>query len=257
MPSDKDVFSLLFNYAVVLQNPKPRHDKMKQPKFTVNVYNVTDDKYIECPAFVFDAPGAELPGFVQSENTAANIEVWYKDWSTCALNLTGYGGKVIRLEFTTNDCVPSAHFCYAYLDINDTESYKPIGGNSYCNNQPNITLSGPVGYKEYHWFKTADMSTELGQERNLTVPSPPDGTGYTLKVIAYPDVGCNDVLYTVVNKIYSDFVFKIPDTVRICPGTNADLTASSVTMGSSSSLKFGYFINSSGADNEYLRDPKK
>ncbi len=256
VPPDKDTYSLIFNYAVVLQNPKPRHDKKKQPKFTVNVYNVTDDKYVECPSFLFDAPGAELPGFVQSESTATNIEVWYKDWSTSTLNLTGYGGKVIRLEFTTNDCVPSAHFCYAYLDINDTESYKPIGGNSYCNNQPNITLSGPVGFKEYHWFKTADMTTEIGQERSLTTPSPPDGTGYTLKVMAYPDAGCNDVLYTVVHKIYSDFVFKIPDTVRICPGTNADLTAASVTMGSSSGLKFSYFTNSSGADNEYLRDPK-
>jgi gliding motility-associated-like protein len=256
VPANTDTYSIIFNYAVVLQNPKPQHEAAKQPKFTAKVYNVTDDKYVDCPSFNFVAPATELPGFQLSTSALANGEVYYKDWSTATINLTGYSGKEIRLEFTTNDCVPSAHFCYAYLDINNNDTYKPISGNTYCNNQPNVALNGPTGFKEYHWFKTADMTAEIGQGQTLTIPSPPDGTGYAVKVIPYADAGCVDFLYTVVNRINSNLVFKIADTLHSCAGVGVDLTAASVTTGSSTDLKFTYFTTPVAADNNYVRDPK-
>src|ERR1700761_5911115 len=106
-------YSIIFNYAVVLENPN--HLDYQQPKFTAFVYDVTDGKYIDCPSFNFVA-GSALPGFKLSTapGTKGN-QIFYKDWSTATIDLRGYLGKTIRLEFTTNDCTLGGHFGYAYI----------------------------------------------------------------------------------------------------------------------------------------------
>ena len=40
-------YSITFNYAVVLQNPTD-HADYQQPKFTARVYDITDNKYVDC-----------------------------------------------------------------------------------------------------------------------------------------------------------------------------------------------------------------
>ena len=56
----KGPYSVIFNYAVVLENPN--HAPYQQPKFTAFVYDVTDDKYIDCPSFDFVAGSSWFPG---------------------------------------------------------------------------------------------------------------------------------------------------------------------------------------------------
>lgn len=255
VPTNTAAYSVIFNYAAVLQNPN--HTSLEQPKFTAQIFDITDNVYINCPSFVF-VSGTALPGFKVIKAAAsggargAPADTYYKDWSTATIDLHNYAGKQVRLEFTTNDCYPGGHFGYAYLDVNEDITYKPITGNTYCANQPNVTLYGPTGFAEYHWYKTGNFSTEIGTGQGLTMPSPPDGTGYTLRVIPYPELGCVDTLYTVVNRINSPFILKVADTVLGCTGVGANLTAAYVTAGSSD-MTYTYFTNLLGT--EYVHDP--
>jgi gliding motility-associated-like protein len=246
-------YSIIFNYAVVLQNPY--HLPYQQPQFTAQVYDVDDDKYIECPSFDFVA-GSALPGFklstVKSFQATQNVSVYYKDWSTATVDLHNYAGKTMRIEFTTNDCTKGGHFGYAYLDVEDNSTYSPITGNNYCLGQKSVTLYGPNGFSDYYWYN-ADLTKPIGHGQSIKIsPPPPDQTMYALQIYPYPGLGCVDTVYTTINKINDGFNLKVQDTVRGCPGTGADLTAAAVTTGSSP-MTFTYFTDSLATS--YLYNP--
>jgi len=50
VPSSEGDYSIIYNYAVVFENPAG-HQDWEQPKFMVKVFNVTDNKYETCGAF--------------------------------------------------------------------------------------------------------------------------------------------------------------------------------------------------------------
>jgi len=247
-------YSIVFNYAVVLENPSD-HENYQQPAFQVKVYDVTDNYYIDCPQFDFVA-GYSSPGFnISTVSAAKDASIYYKDWTTATIDLKNYHNKTIRLEFTTNDCTKGGHFGYAYIDVNDNTAASPITGNSYCLGQKYITLNGPTGFANYFWY-TGDLSKQLwhGQAFRLT-PPPADMTPYALIVQPYDGLGCVDTLYTVVNKINEGFNLNVQDTVKGCPGTGVDLTAASVTAGSSAGMTLSYFVDSLGTN--FLYNPNK
>jgi gliding motility-associated-like protein len=248
--------SLVLNYAVVLQNPE--HAAIEQPKFTVTVFNVTDGVKVACPEFNFVA-SSSLPGFKLSDvapltgNSRGPSSIYYKDWSATTINLVGYAGKVIRLEFTTNDCTRGGHFGYAYLDLNE-ECKQPITGNTYCAGQPSITLHAPRGFLGYKWYNE-NQTVLLGTGQSLKIdPAPPDQTKYVLEIEAFPGLGCADILHTVITRLPNEFTFKTEPVIWACPGTGADLTALSVTAGSTAGLTFSYYTNPDSLT--YLRDPQ-
>jgi gliding motility-associated-like protein len=241
-------YSIIFDYAVVLENPA--HAPYQQPKFTAQVFDVTDNKYIDCPSFNFVA-SSDLPGFKLSTARGARGEsIYYKDWSTATVDLRGYLGKTIRIEFTTNDCTLGQHFGYAYLDLNE-DIGSEISGNTYCAGQKSITLYAPNGFAGYYWYNS-DLSQQIGTGQSLTIsPAPPNLTTYAVKILPYPELGCVDTIFTVINKIDEGFKLAVPDTVFGCPETGADLTAASVTAGSSPGMNLGYFNDSLATSHLY------
>ncbi|HEY0769385.1 MAG TPA: hypothetical protein VGD31_03565, partial [Sphingobacteriaceae bacterium] len=66
IPSTVNEYSIVFNYAVVLENPD--HQEDEQPKFTARVIDVATNTFTECGSFEFTAPGAGggIPGFEKS-----------------------------------------------------------------------------------------------------------------------------------------------------------------------------------------------
>lgn len=250
VPNQK-TFSIIFNYAVVLEDPG--HLPFQQPKFTAQIYNVTDDEYITCPYFNF-AASSTLPGFKLSARKGfKDDEIFYKDWSTATINLSNYVGKKISIIFTTNDCVKVNHFGYAYLDIVEGDG-NPISGNSYCAGQRFTTLYAPTGFLKYEWY-TADLKKQIGTGPALTIsPPPPDNTEYALKIFPYPGLGCIDTVYTTVKKIDEGFRLKVQDTISSCPGISVDLTAPEVTAGTSPLTTLNYFRDSLGTS--YLYHPQ-
>src|SRR5258705_4739344 len=133
IPATLPAFSMLFHYAVVLQDPN--HNFWEQPRFRARIIDLSTNLPLPCVDFDFIA-SASLPGFLPSPLGGGVI---YKDWTPVSINLNAYIGKTIRLEFITNDCVFVQHFGYAYIDVN-SNCNGAISGNNICPGDTAITL---------------------------------------------------------------------------------------------------------------------
>ncbi len=247
-------YSLIMNYAMVLQNP--RHGDYEQSRFTVKVYNVTDHQTLDCPSFNFIA-NDRLPGFQLSTAVVPGVsptDTYYKDWTTTTIDLSNYLGKTITIDFTTNDCSQGGHFGYVYFDINESCTQKAITGNEVCADQPEITLQGPRGFNEYAWYN-ADKTIKLGDKKDLVLnPAPAAGTKYFLTVKAQEGLGCDGEFTTVINRPNAPFVFLTKPIVYMCVGNRTDLTAPDITAGSTPEMVYEYYRDALVTD--YLQNPE-
>jgi len=258
IPAGQDNYSIIYNYAVVLENPP--HQSWQQPGFISKVFDVTANQYITCGAFNFVAAG-NLPGFFLSDvpgnatGSGSSLDVYYKPWSPITIKLVGYGGKTIRLEFTAHDCAPGGHFGYAYLDVNENCT-SPVSGNVYCNGTNSITLTAPYGFSGYQWYPAGDYSQVLGTSNTLTIsPPPPAGTKYDLVIVPYPGLGCQDTLHTTIQLSPDAFTLNVKSPLIGCSSaTGVDITTPDVTAGSTPGLTYSYFEDA--AQLNYMATPK-
>lgn len=236
IPANQNNYSIIYNYAVVIENPT--HAAYQQPKFTTAVFDVSAGSYIQCASFEFVA-SSSLPGFILSP---VFPNVYYKPWAAVTIDLKGFAGKTIRLEFTNNDCTLGGHFGYAYLDVNENCN-SPIKGNVACGNSNSITLRAPFGFQEYRWYN-ANFTQLLGTSANLTLnPIPPAGTVFAVELIPFPGLGCLDTAYTDVSKVADVITLNTPDTVRGCAEPGINLALPIITAGSSPNLTFSYYLD--------------
>jgi len=241
IPAGKNDYSILYNYAVVFQNPP--HKPYEQPRFQSKIYDVTDNTYISCGSFEFVA-SSNLPGF-QLSGVGSNV--FYKPWSPVTVNLSGLAGKTVRLEFITNDCAFTKHFGYAYLDVNEDCSSSPISGNTYCGAAKDVTLTAPFGFATYNWY-TSDFSQLLGTNNTLNIsPAPTANTTYAVAITPYDGLGCEDTLYTTINVSNNPFNLSVLSEVTGC-STGVDLTSPVITAGSTPSLTYSYYTDLSQLD---------
>lgn len=263
IPADQQNFAIIYYYAVVLQNPN--HTASQQPAFQANVKDVSSGNIISsgppasyvsdisCAAHLFTAQ-AGLPGFQKSKIDAS---VLYKDWSPVVINLVGYAGHTIEIDFTTNDCTPGGHFGYAYLDF--TEICDPsydglILGNKICDGSQNLTLTAPGGFGSYTWYDET-MTNILGTSSSLKLDTlPPEHTKYALVVTPYLGLGCVYTLTTEIKKIDGPFKLQVQSSVTGCKADGVDLTQQSLKTGSSDNLKYEYYTDPDGQN--YVSDPK-
>jgi gliding motility-associated-like protein len=193
IPSNRNVYSLMYYYAVVFQDPN--HLEFQQPRMVVEITNVTDNTLISCSSLTFVPYGSNvLPGFFISPVAGDDgTPVWCKDWSAVTINLNGHAGKTIRLFFKTADCTFRRHFGYAYIDVNSECSDEFVGA-SYCADDSAVNVVGPYGYQSYTWRNSAGQVLGTNQTLYLT-PPPAPGTTLSLEVVPYSGYGCNDILY--------------------------------------------------------------
>jgi gliding motility-associated-like protein len=211
----------LFYYAVVFQDPQ--HTPDEQPRFRARVYNITDSEVIDCSNFDFTA-SASLPGFRVS---TVDTTVIYKDWTPVTLNLSGYAGKTIRLEFITSDCTYTGHFGYAYIDINSSCS-GAVTGNVICPGDNAISVTAPHGFQSYTWYADASYSTVLSNNQTLVL-SPPPAPGSIFPVIVgpYPGFGCPDTLMAELQSAGLPVANAGPDA-EFCYGLQAHLGTTAI-----------------------------
>jgi len=220
IPANQQVYSLIYYYAVVFQDPN--HQQFQQPRMQVEIQNLTDGTTIDCSSFSFIPFGSPLPGFYQSAMTGDDgTPVWCKDWSAVTINLNGHAGKRIRLFFKTGDCTFRRHFGYAYLDVN-TECSDEFVGARFCPDDTLVNVVAPYGYQNYTWYNN-NFSQVLGDQQNLTL-MPPPSTGTTVSVVLepYSGYGCTDTLHAqLVNNL--DVVAQAGHDDVSCNGANIQL----------------------------------
>ena len=193
IPAGANTYNLIYNYAVVFQDPG--HRESEQPRLDLQVDNITDDYPITCSSFSFFANGSPLPGFQLSSSPGGNTPVWYKSWTAVSINLDNLAGKRIRLFFKTADCTFRIHFGYAYIDVN-SECSDRFEGADFCPDDSLVQLNAPYGYAAYTWYNS-NFTQILGTSQTLTLAPPPAaGTQIAVVVVPYSGYGCIDTLYT-------------------------------------------------------------
>jgi len=194
IPSTAPGFSLLFHYAIVLQNPLD-HTVEEQPRFQAIITDLSSGARIPCASFDF-AASFGLPGFQQS---TVDFSVIYKDWTPVTVNLNSYVGRTIKIEFITNDCTRGGHFGYAYVDIN-SNCNGAILGTTLCQGDNSLSLTAPHGFQSYQWYSDTRFTTLLDTFQVLPLNPPPSvGSVYPVIVFPYQGYGCIDTLYATIS----------------------------------------------------------
>jgi gliding motility-associated-like protein len=245
IPANQNVYSLIYHYAVVFQDPN--HKPEEQPRMEIEVINVTDNRIISCSSFTFIPYGAILPGFFRSPNPQGDTPVWCKDWSAVSVNLNGMAGKTIRLFFKTADCTFRRHFGYAYLDVNSECSDEFVGAK-FCPDDTAVNITAPFGYENYTWYNNS-FTQVLGSQQTIRFSPPPSvGTTIAVEVNPYNGYGCLDTLYS-----------RLVDTLTLTANAGRDAVScnhSPVIIGANS--KPGYVYNwspAAGLNNSSIANP--
>ena len=170
---------LIYKYAAVLEDAG--HLPNEQPKLTLKVLDQAGNQ-IGGPCGVYDVYAGQ-PG--QNFQTCAGV-AWLP-WSTAALDLSGFIGQTIQVEFATRDCSLSGHFGYAYV----TMSCQPLRLTvQYCQGTNNATLTAPTGFSSYLWSNGATTPS-------ITVPNPTTGTTYSCQLTTITNTGSCSVTVDV------------------------------------------------------------
>ncbi len=206
-----NIYTLLYSYAVVFQNPG--HAQADQPRFEVTVFDSATGVPAPCNDFTH-VSGIGLPGFKVGQGG-----VLYKPWSTASIDLSAMAGRTVAIDFTTGDCALGAHYGYAYVDVacNFFQSH-----TLYCPNTPTYTLTAPPGFETYEW-RDASMQNILGTAQSLTIPTPPTSTVFAVILEPYPGFGCPDTLLTTFS--ISNMNIDITPDTSVCKGNSIFLGA--------------------------------
>jgi len=192
IPATATNFSLLYHYAIVMQDPS--HPNEEQPRFRARVSDAQTGTELSCVTFDFTA-SSSLPGFQFSQ---VQPNVVYKGWTPISVNLNGYAGRSILLEFITSDCTRGGHFGYAYFDVSSSCDGS-IQGSALCAGATSMTLTAPVGFESYQWFSNTSFTTQMGSAQTLTLsPLPTINSVYPVIVNPYPGFGCIDTIYATI-----------------------------------------------------------
>ena len=223
IPAGRNVYSLIYHYAVVFQDP--RHEIYQQPRLEIEVLNVTDNVVLYCSSFTFIPFGNVLPGFFISPTQQDTTSVWCKDWSAVSINLDNNAGKKIRLFFKTGDCTFTRHFGYAYIDVNSECSSEFVGA-TYCPDDAFVNVTAPYGYQTYTWFNSNFSSTLGNSQSVMFTPPPPVGTTVAVEVVPYDGYGCRDTLFAQLIDTLTVFSYAGRDTLS-CNRTPVQIGANS------------------------------
>lgn len=209
--NQNNVYTLLYSYAVVFQNPG--HAPNEQPRFEVTVFDSATGIPAPCNEYTF-VSSTGLPGFQRG-----SAGVLYKPWATASIDLSAMAGRTVAIDFTSGDCSLGGHFGYAYIDVtcNFFQTH-----TLYCPDNPTYTLSAPPGFETYEW-RDASLQTVLGTNRDLTIATPTTTTMFAVILEPYPGFGCPDTIFTTFS-ITNMSILHTPDTA-LCIGSSFQLAS--------------------------------
>ena len=180
---------LLLNYAVVLQDPN--HEAKDQPRFTLQILQSNGqplDEYGCGEAFFTAGENTSGEGWHLVGGGGDNIDVWWKDWTTVAINLREYHGQSLKIRLQTYDCNQGAHYGYAYFTLGCSDGkIKGLSCGNMEEGEKNM-FEGPEGFL-YRWYLPSNPDNTLSEERIFSVEAN-DTLTYYLDVIQPTNKHC-------------------------------------------------------------------
>ena len=227
VPAGTNDYALIYRYAIVMQDPG--HLASQQPRFLVKTTDSTTGTLLPCGNFTYVA--GSLPGFLLSPHSDS-VDVYYKSWSTASLNLSGYAGKTIIVEFEAVDCALGGHWGYGYFDM--TCGLFAISAPS-CEIGGTTALIAPPGFQSYRWVDSA-YTTTLATTDTFNLLTPSSTKTYHVICTPYSGYGCPDTLTTTV--VISNLTVQAPNDTALCNGIPISL--SPITTGGIAPLSYSW-----------------
>ncbi|MCB9448241.1 MAG: gliding motility-associated C-terminal domain-containing protein [Flavobacteriales bacterium] len=207
-----------YMYAVVFMDP-PGHTDDNRPRFEINITDPNGDP-VPCGGeyLVVSKDAESQEGFKKatSPNCSRDSEgdttnVWYKEWTPVATDLSSFINQQVTIKFCTADCGQGGHWGYAYVDTYC--SPLEVLGTRVCSTDPTVTLTAPSGFSSYEWFEGQAPGTppSIGNSIDLTVPVV-DGGIYTVKLENVATPGC----YTYITDTVEVFSAEATGDTTVC-----------------------------------------
>ena len=199
-------YTMTYAYAMVLENGT--HNSINQPLFkatlsvsgtvitcasphyflpTLNNANSGDGN--ASTGATLDTAAALANGFANSpipflshagtnnQGTYLN-DVWTKGWTEVTFDLSPYRGQQVNLTFEADNCVPGAHFAYAYVALRNSCAGLQISGNPVaCLNTPSVYSVPALAGATYNWAVPAGWTINSGTTSNIINVTPSLGGG--------------------------------------------------------------------------------
>jgi hypothetical protein len=197
VPASSTNYSLIYRYALVQQVDLIGHTLSQHPTFEVNAFDSATGVAIPCGTRVYMLTAATgLPGTFDTLTGFGSVgtPLRCKKWSTESINLSGYAGQTIGIDFTNGDCPLGGHYGYAYIDMGC--GLFAISNLSACDTTMSW-LAAPPGFQTYMWYDSLTF-TYIDSGMAITVPNPTTPTTYAVVLQPYAGFGCADTLYTTL-----------------------------------------------------------
>ncbi|HET6227948.1 MAG TPA: hypothetical protein VFF27_16810, partial [Bacteroidia bacterium] len=195
----KENAGLTYMFAVFVKESAPvLHPLNMAPSFEIKL---TDQAGTIIPCGYYQLVAGSAFGL--KDGLVDAYGTWkYADWKKIALDLSGYIGQSVTIEFRTHDCFPSgtttitkdslhidtvctnwmagSHAAYAYIDLYSTPV--EITAPSVCANQTSVELCAPSGYATYQWPSGQPGIVPPLNKQCVTINNPKPGDMYTVNM---------------------------------------------------------------------------
>lgn len=141
-----------YKFAIVLQKDD-KHESYQKPGFNIQIFD-KDGSPLPCSYY-----DIQLSKSVTASGFKTQGDLEYRNWTTGAIDLRNYIGKVLTVEVTAHGCTEKGHFGYAYFDAQCLKS--EIKAASTCPDADGfLTLIAPDGFEKYKW-NTGESTTSI------------------------------------------------------------------------------------------------
>lgn len=252
--SPTDPYTMTYAYAMVLENGT--HNSDQQPMFratlstAAGVIDCASPKYYlptlndagqgggpggqggASVGATLDSAAALAEGFTVSprpflshSGAAGNqgtllYDVWTKGWREVTFDLSPYRGQTVTLSFEADNCVPGAHFAYAYVALRDECAGLQISGpRKACLNTP-ATYSVPaLADATYTWTVPTGWKVDSGAGTSTIVVTPGTAAGGNLTV--HEVNSCADLTSAIsVSATPPTVAGRLAGDATVCAGAN-------------------------------------
>ena len=200
---------LVLQYAAVLE--AAGHNVYQQPRFTYVFKNAAGQEINPtCYSADFIPPtSGAMQGWTKTGS------VYWRDWTTVAVDLTSLNGQTIFVELTTYDCAKTqgAHYGYAYFTLTCGGRKNLV--STACGPATSNTFTAPLGFN-YRWYANNNPSVTLSTTNQLTVT----GVGvYSCECSFISNNNCSFTLQAVAGPRYPLADFTYQTTLDSCSTT--------------------------------------